>query len=402
MEQILGKPFSPLQNLLILFALFFVNPLLGIGVAILYAIKDDSYNGFLPLIIMICLYMGAINSTKLVESDLGEYVDMYENVPYRGYLKTLSFLTDDDRIHEVVYGTLVYLLYYVTSGHTPLFVFVLSFIIYFFLLLSFYGYCKRISAPYFALAAGIVTISFFPLYFNLTAHLIRQLMATSVMMYAILWRDTSLKKYIFWCIIAFNIHNSMVLLILLSAVPFFIRWLTKKQLLLFGGITIAITLSFMIVASFILERLTGQGDIVTTLSRASSAVGQSDGNEANLGAIMVISIPMMVMSAYAILKRKVVGSPIYYNLCFAIVIFVLNLSFAPLIQYRVFYVLYSFIPFVIFTPLQHDSELVKRMYFLVPVFMLLLFYFSLERGAFTYCTTQEALLLPFPLLLQFN
>lgn len=399
MESI-GKTLSPLQNILIIFALFCVSPLLGISLGILYAIKNDSYNGSLPLILMICLYLGALNSTKVVESDLAEYVSMFENVPNRGYLQTLSFLTDDNRIHEVVYGTLVYLLYYVTFGSTGLFVAILSFIIYFFLLISFWGYGRRTSTPYCALVAGILTISFFSQYFSLSAHLIRQLMATSIMMYAILWRDVSFKRYAIWCIVAFNIHNSMALLILLSAVPFFVRWLSKKQLMLFGGIAFGITLSFMIVASFILERFSGDGDVVSTLSRASSAVGQSDGNEANMLAIMIVTIPMMVISIYAILKKTIEGSPIYYNMCFAISIFVLNLSFAPLIQYRVFYVLYSFIPFVLFTTFDHNSGLTKRIYFSIPLFLFLLFFYSLGRGAFEYCTTQEALLLPYPLLLK--
>lgn len=400
-NQIIAKPFGTTQNLLILFLLFCVNPLLGIGIAILYALRGDDYNKCLPLLLMICLYMAALNSTKLVESDLEEYVSMYENVPFRGYLKTLSYLTDDDRIHEVVYGTMVYFLYYATFGHASIFVAILSFLIYFFLLISFFEYGRRNSLQMYVLVSGVLTISFFTQYFSLTAHLIRQLLATSIMMYAIVWRDISLKRYILWCVVAFNIHNSMALLILLSAVPFFVRWLTKKQLILFCGISFGATLSFMIVASFILERLTGQGDIVSTLSRASSAVGQSDGNEANMLAIMIVTIPMLLMSIYAIIKKRILECPIYFNICLAISIFVLNLSFAPLIQYRIFYVLYSFIPFVLFPPLRHDSEFTKRICFIIPVFFILLFYFSLERGAFTYCTTLEALLLPYPSLLQF-
>lgn len=296
---------------------------------------------------------------------------------------------------------MVYFLYYATFGHASIFVAILSFLIYFFLLISFFEYGRRNSLQMYVLVSGVLTISFFTQYFSLTAHLIRQLLATSIMMYAIVWRDISLKRYILWCVVAFNIHNSMALLILLSAVPFFVRWLTKKQLILFCGISFGATLSFMIVASFILERLTGQGDIVSTLSRASSAVGQSDGNEANMLAIMIVTIPMLLMSIYAIIKKRILECPIYFNICLAISIFVLNLSFAPLIQYRIFYVLYSFIPFVLFPPLRHDSELTKRICFIIPLFFIFLFYFFLERGAFTYCTTLEALLLPYPSLLQF-
>lgn len=400
-NQIIAKPFGTTRNLLILFLLFCVNPLLGIGIAILYALRGDDYNKCLPLLLMICLYMAALNSTKLVESDLEEYVSMYENVPFRGYLKTLSYLTDDDRIHEVVYGTMVYFLYYATFGHASIFVTILSFLIYFFLLIAFYEYGKRNSLQMYVLVSGILTIAFFSQYFGLTAHLIRQLLATSIMMYAILWRDVSLKRYILWCIVAFNIHNSMALLIIISAVPFFVRWLTKKQLILFGLITLGATLSFIVVASFLLERLSGQGDIVSTLSRASMAAGLSDGNEANSLVIWSITIPMMCISIYTIIKRKVLESPIYFNICFAISVFILNLSFSPVIQYRVFYVLYSFIPFVLFTPLNHESGLVKRFCLFVPLMLFLLFYYMLERGGFTYCTTLEALLLPYPSLLQF-
>lgn len=144
-------------------------------------LKSDKI--FLFFIVLLSLYLGLINSTKVPESDLVGYYDIYllaKNYSLYDYLLLMN--------KEPFYFFLNYVLFYLFLGNKMLFMIGITMLSYCFYFFAIYKYMKCIGSDNHLIVFALMLAAFFPQLFSLSAHLIRQFLAASILMYAIVIR----------------------------------------------------------------------------------------------------------------------------------------------------------------------------------------------------------------------
>lgn len=198
------SPFLSLYVHLSLLLVWFFFPILSIIpiCAFLYhtkLFKAEIYFYFL----LLALVPGMVNYTKLPELDLAQYVDEY----YRLYHLKITEVSSVSPVDPFFYYT-SFLLAHMSGGNAQLLPFFWTTLTYFCFFCALYefnevfrdGSKKRmVGTVFFALMIGLD--------FSLSAHLIRQYAALSILMIAIA-RYCNNKKYILFLVLAFCTHFS--------------------------------------------------------------------------------------------------------------------------------------------------------------------------------------------------
>jgi hypothetical protein len=386
---------------IILFMVFLLNPLIGILLSVAYAVSGKSYNLIIPLMIFCALYMAAINTTKQIDGDEMVYLFQFSEVPANGLYKTLTYMSETkDYVKEPAYGLLVFILYYLTLGNEMLFIAIVTIIIYIVFFAAVYNIFKENKSPNRIIVASVLTVVFFNQYFYLTAHLIRQLMATSVFFLALSHKSESIKKYLLLCLLSYTIHSSMILLILISLIPAMSRLFNKKTLILAGCVTFLFATLFPFIAEHILNHVGLSGDLGTAMVRAANAEGLKDASEGlEQSLVLLMTIPLISISSYVTIRNKPQIMPIVYNLCLIWCLFVICLSFSPLIQYRFFFVLYSFFPIIIYAIASYNRSFMRYFPFFICAFFIYRFYSTIGAAGFVYAPAINLILYPYPLII---
>lgn len=377
---------------------FIINPLLGIFLASLIAIGNKSIDGVKPLMVFAILYLCALNTTKVPESDMVRYLQQYELVPSVGYWETVMWA---GTVKDILYSTLVYLLYYATFGNHYFFIIVITFIEYWFIFMAIYKFGKEYNLPKYIIVVEVLILSFFVQFFSLTLHLIRQMLATCIFFYALTFRNTSIKKFWLFSIVAMGFHSSVGVLVLLSVIP-----ATKRRLKSFEiGYLILFALFFVVILSFFAHFILGSfdvgGSVEYTLSRAANMEGAQD-NTAGMSRIgLVFSIATIILCMIERGEKKEMKYPVIVNIAFVMAFIVVGLSASPLIQYRFFFFLYSFFPLLL--PLfMRKNEIVSKTICIMAVALMMVWFYARLNHVFEYAPVEEALLYPYPMLIQLS
>lgn len=305
--------------------------------------------------LLLAIYLCSINSTKTPESDMVGYLEMFSKAEENGLENTIKFW-DSDRLKEIAYGTFVYLSYFILGGNERLFIAVITFLTYFFIFKAIYLIDNKKENNNYLIVAAAISIAFFTQYFTLTAHLIRQVLATSIFMYAISLRINGQRTYWLWLAVAFSVHNAVGVLIALSMIPYIKRKPNLFMILILSILTSLFTTYFSKIAG-VLENMVNS----YALQRAANAEGASDGLEIDIIASIIVFVPLGIISLINSFKRRPEISPIYSNLTILLILLVASLSFSPLLQYRFFFFAYSFIPFII-PHLFKNGTIVSKLY----------------------------------------
>ena len=207
-------------TLIVALLVFMLNPLIGILLTAIQAISKNRLDLIKVLIVLLILYLSALNTTKTPDSDMWEYINMFLQVPKAGFMKTLGYLSNSDSPKDVVYSGSVYLLYYLLLGNEYLFIFLVSSLSYAFIFAAIYKFGKRYKLPIFLIVAQVMTLAFFTQYFSLS------------FFYALTFKEYSLKKFLIWSAIAAMVHSTILVIIMLSLIPFMGRHLNKKEILI--------------------------------------------------------------------------------------------------------------------------------------------------------------------------
>ena len=394
------KKSSVKGDMLMMVIIFLINPLLGIIVTALYAWGKNKTDYLKALMVLLMLYLCALNTTKVPVSDMIKYLSMYENVPRAGYFGTLiSFNHSAAAVKDIAYGTLVYMLYYLTFGNKYLFIFIVSFLGYWFMFMSIYKFGKENKLPDYMIVTQVLILSFFTQYFSMTFHLVRQVLAAAIFFYALTFRNTSFKKYLIWCIIAIATHSSVALLVAFSFVPMMKRKLKMMEivsLVLFAAFSVVIMSSF---ARFLLNTVSMDQSLGYSINR----VATMEGSEDRTGKLQMVGF---VLTAVTILlffvewkKRNDMLYPIVVNMAFIISLMTLGMSSSPFLQKRFFFYIYSFLPFVYLILVRRFKGSAKTICFITIVILIFRFYLSLNN-VFKYVPVGDALIYPYPLLIK--
>lgn len=384
--------------------------------------SSDYYNynrrNLLAFMIFTVAWISLINITKSINGDQGVYTRIFLKVPEKGFYSTV-FEAWGGSGKEPLFSCITWSLYWLTNGSVRLYYFILSFTIYILHYLAAYKLFKKIDASKGALICGVLVLTFFTQYFVMTLHIIRQMLAAAVAIYAIVYRATE-GKYNWWLLIAAPlIHTSAFFLVILSLIPWLYSWMNLKKIIIVLACFIPV-----IVFSTVIGSIFGESNI-SAISYAGQRLeeeGATDGGTIKLSIMLTVFIPLALSALFVIFRywnnqrklryleveeetenesdgieieesykedRKSI-LPIAY-LAILTMIFVLSFSKTPIIQYRLFYYSYSFIPLLLPLLFKDRTWISKFYQFSISLFFVVRFFLTYNDSAWTYAPVQNIL-----------
>lgn len=380
------------QNVLFVSCLLYLAcPLLGLLILltfILSRINNKNKKIIYLFFFLLSLYLGLINSSKIPVTDQLMYYEAYNMVPQRNILENLMGIYGDRELtpKEMGFGLLNLIGYYITMGNYPLFITlftVLLYMLYFDAIYKWFYYI-HVQQPVFYIISAILILAFFIQFFNLTIHLQRQMLATAVVVHAII--QTVIKDKVAWssAILSLTLHTSVGIFLPLFIFYSYIKKLSLIKILSVVGIfiflmaglsTLATSLTSIIgVDMYALNRLEGMNN-----------AGREDAMPMTL--VMLISFPLTLISLkniHFVNKYKIRSNEI---VLYVFYFFLISFSaFNPnnTMQYRYFMMSYGFIPFILPVFFRKLNQLEFLYLLVIPVFLILRFYFTFESIPFTY------------------
>lgn len=346
------------------FCLFLVlPPIIGLPV-ILYVVWKKShpkYSDYLLLMACIAIYLGSINATKQPSGDQVNYYVAYMNVPDIGFLKSLIYIYGLDLLSdpgqtsisgEFMNGVYNYLGYYLTFGYYPLFAALYTFVEYLMIYLGLYKVFRKAQMPKYPIVCGVLTLSFFYLFFQYTLQIQKQFFAQAIMMYVLgSYAEKGKMTIRLWLIAlcALLTHASTGLFL-----PFLLfkplrGRLTKKWLVFFAIILFV----FILYGPRMAENVASDNSGVAGygMKRFAESEGQADlASELVMSQVLVIALPMFIIVFRQLwLKRHVLvdkAQAFILNITLLLLLSVASMYSKPLAQIRYFMMLLAFMPFV--------------------------------------------------------
>ena len=377
--------------------LFLLMPIVGIlfaaTIVIQNNIKDKRIYFFLFL--LMALYMGVINVTKTPASDQVQYMNAYMQIPNQTLFESLTNIYGDSSrltYKEMGYGLLNFLGYYISFGNYKLFIIEFTVFLYMLLMISiykFFTYLEVYPFKYYIISA-IFILCFFSQFFNITIHLQRQIIATAVMIWALI--DTTIKQKVNWFIalIAVTLHTSVALFLPVFAFVYFRKRLKVWHIFCLMAI---FCLSMSILSSISSVFLSLIGGDVYGLSRLANA-GTSIEDRFNTNIMLFFSIPLLYISIRELWKNRYnINNSI--NLLFIAYCFLICFSYLNpdnTMQYRYFMMSYSFMPFILPLMFKRNNNYRKIYLFLIAAFFLFRFYATFEDMVWDYASVEDVLL----------
>lgn len=346
------------------FCLFIIlPPIIGIPM-VLYKVwskKTPKFSDYLLLMFCIAIYMGAINATKQPSGDQVNYYVAYLNVPIIGFIKSLIYIygtdyfVDPSKVHisgEFMNGVYNYLGYYLTFGYYPLFAALYTFVEYLMIYLVLYKVFRKINMPKYPIVCGVLTVSFFYLFFQYTMQIQKQFFAQAIMMYVLgSYAEKGKMTIKLWLIALCSIltHASTGLFL-----PFLLfkplRGRLTKKWMLFLAIILSI---FILYGPRMAENVASNNSGVAGygMKRFAESEGQSDSaGQLVMSQVLVIAVPMfLIVFRQLWLKRNLVidkAQAYILNIALLLLLAVASMYNKPLAQYRYFMMLLAFMPFV--------------------------------------------------------
>jgi hypothetical protein len=374
-------------NIIIIITIFIINPFFGL-VSTLYVLRNVRSDGrgyIFLFFVLLSVWLGLFNTTKVPVSDQINYLDWFNDVPTNGFWGTLSCLggTDGD-IKEPLYGLMTWAGYYLFLGNEKLFFMAITVFEYFFLFYACYIIHSKAGFGKLTILSGVISIAFFTQYFSLTLQVMRQVLATSIVLYGIALKTVDGKNHWGPILCAPLIHTTAGLFSLLSLIPFIFKRMDKKKWLVVLSI-LFIIMSFNIFASSKITSALGGGAASYAIERVANS---DDGIYSGLSPIFyIVLLPLIFISIRVLyLNRKRIESPLYPICYMFIFLFLLIESFykSSLVQYRFAFMAYSFMPFIL--PLLFYRKSIKKEVYNISssVFFFLYFVLTFDKGDWIY------------------
>lgn len=372
---------------IIILLLFLFNPLAGIGASIIYALKTEEIRDVIFFSVLVVLLMTAINFTKEATNDQFRYAHFFLSVPK----SELSHLLLSREKPEYAYVLLNYFIYYLSGGNASFFFVSVTIIIYGLLFKSVIRWANYSETSVYMLVSGILCVAFFTNFLTLSLHLIRQMLAVSVFFYYLILRLE--KNRLCWIcfVLAPLFHNSIILIEILTVIPYIYDKITILRVALLFAIVFCFSIGIPSIASSIIEEVGVEGYVI---ERAAELEGEMDSSGSfSIKTLMMVMVPLIICSVSNIIRDKKFS--MVPTLCIMWCLIVLGLSYAPLAQYRFFFMLYFFIPFVL-PQLFEKNTIMSKWYCLVIIcFFFTRFWTTLDSQNFVYGDTMEFIVCPY-------
>lgn len=390
-------------SLFLILLVLLISPVLALIISGYRLIKTEKNEIWTYYSFFICmaLWLGAINATKVPASDQLAYLSIFNNVPEKGFYNTI-FKVWGSFGKDPAYGLITYISYYLCWGNSHLFFCLLTFVMYIFHFIAVYKLFTKMNAGKGAIICGVLALAFFSQYFNLTVHLIRQMLAEAIIIYAIASKCTDGKNRWGYLIIGYLIHSSTGLLIVLSLIPILYKKLSFIQISL-------ILICFMPIVLFNEQVGMFLGGMTSGIDSLSYSINRFTSNALDGSRNLPLSLMLTVLCplCYIGIKKLFFDNDIrdeirpMIHIYFLLMLFVLSFYKNPLMQYRFFYYTYSFIPFLLPLLIKKTNTYANIFYIGLSCFFIIRFFVLYDKMVWQYASLLDVLLLPFPYLLTY-
>ncbi|WP_200980052.1 EpsG family protein [Echinicola sp. 20G] len=318
---------------------FFVSPLLGVFFSAMSLIKNFTKDNALLLSLLSSAVLGVLNANKIPESDLYNYIENYRSIGGFGFLDYINH-----SLKEPAFFMYNYILHTVFAGNVKLYLIAHTTICYFLIGYAIIRCQEKLGFSPLVLFAGFIAAFGFPNLFSLSAHLMRQFLAASLIMVFIVeygfWGNRKLGRLLL--VLACFTHSTAFIFIL-ALLPGMMKPVSLKRtitVLIFSGVIFTILFKY----AFVLERIFSS---LPFLSYVFSRINQTESIDleplGNLG-IILFTLVILFAGFFAKNNQQIKGGNLTFYLAIVIFAFVLvNLNNTELALRFGFY-LYFFFP----------------------------------------------------------
>lgn len=374
---------------LILIILFLLNPFFGVFalVNLLFIIKYKNDKFFNLLIIFLSILLSLINITKVPESDLLNHGLRYLQ---SGDFNLPTYLITQRK--EPVYYIFNYILYHLSNGSLNAWLISFTFFSYFLIFKSILLFFKKINASRIQIILGLMIAGFFPLIFSLSAHLIRQFIATAIFLYFAVNKIFYNKNKWWLIIIGVFTHSSSALFFPLVYLKFLGDFKNKTDL----NIVLLIGLTFyQYFAGILYEILNDKFTALSYILKRASRDTTYDLGEFPILNIIIIFIMMVITIIYQAFfvnySEKKEGVRHFFAISWFLSIFILFNTHQTELSLRLFYYLIFFLPFVIPLIFKKVNTINSSLVYSICIGLSFYFLFKLVYGTWTYAPLTELL-----------
>jgi hypothetical protein len=377
----MGKNNYKIEAICATACIFILNPLMGTFAAGIIALYQKSDISLFYFIFLISIFLGLINTTKVLESDILGYSEafmMAKTTDLFPYLKEFG--------KEPVYYSFMYFFSKILHAEFKFFIFFQTLISYIFYLNAVKKFQQKINGKRSAILFAISIATLFFELFSLSAHLLRQFLAASIFLYYLIDKLFYSKNKWGYLILSIFIHSSVLLFVPLLFFPFLKKrlniWKLILTILFFG-----LMFHFIPVLSLFIVNKAGIGFATYVFSRTASS--SFDDNSTIISAVLIIINLILIL--YGIYKNYIFktdsDSEIYFNhIIMFLAFFVLISLNQPLLALRFNFYSYFIFPMAVSAII---SKINLKSFFpvianLIIIIMLYRFGYKLENGAFTF------------------
>ena len=333
---------------------------------------------------------------KIPSSDTIYYISWYANVDRLNPVHSFLYYRGVYSLIEPCFVLISLLFNYVALGDVKCYLFLCTVFIYVLQSISIYQVSKVVHAPNTIIVLLIILLAFYNPLFIQSVHALRQMLATSIFMFAISRRVVTGKNS-WWLILSSLLtHTSVIVFIPIILIPLAFEKLTFKRIFLIFSLSLFFLVGYSSIGTFLqgssFEYLSYVGDKIVT---------SADHNQMNLDlkGFYLYNIPFLSLTLFSLLNIKKTSGliTVYYILYFVTFFVIVTNLISSEVSVRYSMFICSFFPYCLLAfamSCRKYSQVILQ--FMAIAFVLYFCYLLL--GDTSYDSVPYNLLKPFPII----
>ncbi len=293
---------------LIILGLFLISPIFSILAAAFFAWSSprDNRTHILLFCIAFSLYFGLLNTTKVLDSDLEQYYQYYMNAGTLGLFEYLKFYD-----HEPCYYFLSWFCYHLFAGNWSLYMLFLTAFEYILLSICVLRFAQLFKLENKDILTALTVMFLYFQLFSISAHLVRQMLATSMAFLFLTDYHLCGKKRWALALASLLVHTTVLPILFLGVLPINRTRFKLRTLLMIFGILAVCVFSFLYLIP-ILDRLISI-PIFSIISYFNSRIGNSS-LLTDFGRVEAFNLACLVFIGIFVVIVSIIALRQYYRL----------------------------------------------------------------------------------------